>query len=324
MSRIATDWAWSLNIKPASLKLLLLSMADRADEYNCCYPSIKRLVKDTGLNDKTVQGGILKLVEKGILKDTGERKGPTMRVRVFCLVGIDSDKKDYPNHHKNGVVTKPSLKPSNDTENGNVTEIGNVTENGMLNDPENGMLNDPENGVQNHPLEPPIEPATTTRANPDVVRSILETPTQPLAPSNLFDTSTPDQPKNFMMHVDWQPTANLAEMCRFNQVDLSAMDEDEQSDILREFITYWITNGSRPAAQGEWERKFMANLKRLQVRKTEDVPTRQTARAEVTAAVMDINDLDWMRPNSQHVTSKKQNKRAAVTKAVMDVGDTNW
>lgn len=34
MSRHATDWAWETDPGSSSLKLILLSMADRADEYN--------------------------------------------------------------------------------------------------------------------------------------------------------------------------------------------------------------------------------------------------------------------------------------------------
>lgn len=37
MSRHATDWAWETDPGSSSLKLILLSMADRADEYNLCY-----------------------------------------------------------------------------------------------------------------------------------------------------------------------------------------------------------------------------------------------------------------------------------------------
>ncbi|BBB29358.1 helix-turn-helix domain-containing protein [Neptunomonas japonica] len=325
MSRTATDWAWSLSIKPASLKLLLLSMADRADEGHCCYPSIARLVKDTGLNKKTIQSGILKLVEMGILEDTGERKGPTQRVRVFCLEGIKSGRTNYDaksKDPKNGNIKKQLDSSSNDTENGNVPEIGNVPKNGTLNDTENGVLNDPENGVQNHPLEPPIESTAAACVGYDEAApgSDQTQSTVVLAPSKLFDTSTPDHKQTFQMHVDWQPTAKFSEMCRFNQINLASIDEDEQGDILREFITYWITNGDRPASQGEWERRFMNQIKRLQVRKF-DSP--QTIRAQVTAEVMDVGNLDWMKGNIDPLKSPK-NKRADVSRAIMNVGDTDW
>ncbi|EFC1638353.1 primosomal protein [Escherichia coli] len=102
MSRHATDWAWETDPGSSSLKLILLSMADRADEYNLCYPSIERLVKDTCLNKKTVQAGLISLMKMGLISDTGERKGATKRVRVFSL---------------------------------------NITKNGMLNDPKNGIQN---------------------------------------------------------------------------------------------------------------------------------------------------------------------------------------
>ncbi|WP_187153232.1 helix-turn-helix domain-containing protein [Candidatus Arsenophonus triatominarum] len=45
MSRISTNWVWKINLK-ASQKLLLLALADRADENHCCYPSIQRLSND--------------------------------------------------------------------------------------------------------------------------------------------------------------------------------------------------------------------------------------------------------------------------------------
>ncbi|MCE0495750.1 helix-turn-helix domain-containing protein [Vibrio salinus] len=142
MSRAANDWAWSLNIKPASLKLLLLSMADRADEYHCCYPSIERLVKDTGLNRKTIMSGIDKLINAGLLRDTGERKGATQRVKVYQLnlIEIDEQISLRSNSPKNGIIpkTEPSQKRT-------------------LNSPENGTLNSPKNGTQNQSVEPVIE-----------------------------------------------------------------------------------------------------------------------------------------------------------------------
>ena len=68
MSRHATDWAWETDPGSSSLKLILLSMADRADEYNLCYPSIERLVKDTCLNKKTVQAGLISLMKMGLFQ----------------------------------------------------------------------------------------------------------------------------------------------------------------------------------------------------------------------------------------------------------------
>lgn len=180
MSRAANDWAWSLDIKPASLKLLLLAMADRADEDHCCFPSIPRLEKDTGLNRKTILSGIKKLVECGVLKDTGEKRGRTMRVIVYKLVGVETGIKKL---DARTVKTVPvEMEPISEQ-----YQNWNDSENGTLNSPKNGTLNRPENGTQNQSLEPVIEPIK------DLVPSELETekPAEPVLfriPLNRKDT----------------------------------------------------------------------------------------------------------------------------------------
>lgn len=144
MSRKANDWAWSQKIKPATDKLILLALADRAGEEHECYPSIKRLEDDTSLNRKTIQAGIIRLIESGLVSDTGRRCGPTQRVRVLQLHVECTQKRDN-------------------------TEIGNVPENGINNVPENGTLNGPEIGTLNQSLEPVIEPIKQKGADAGVI-----------------------------------------------------------------------------------------------------------------------------------------------------------
>ncbi|HBU9321847.1 TPA: helix-turn-helix domain-containing protein [Klebsiella pneumoniae] len=113
MSRAATDWAWGLEIK-ASQKLLMLSLADRADELHCCYPSIQRLVKDTGMDRKTIGKWINQMIEDGFISDTGERKGKTKQVRVLRLnIEVKEAQKrnstKFGNNTKNVHETSPIL-----------------------------------------------------------------------------------------------------------------------------------------------------------------------------------------------------------------------
>ncbi|MDF7658344.1 helix-turn-helix domain-containing protein [Erwiniaceae bacterium L1_54_6] len=145
MSRAATDWAWSLDLK-ASQKILVLSLADRADEYHCCYPSIQRLVSDTGLDKKTIGKWIGQMIEMGLITDTGERKGSTKRVRVLRL-----------NIEVKHTQKRVDSTADNNPEIGNIPENGNVPEIGCLNDPKIGCLNDPKIGSLNQSLEPNIE-----------------------------------------------------------------------------------------------------------------------------------------------------------------------
>lgn len=163
MSIDATRWAWTAPVSNSSQRLVLISLADRAGEEHTAWPSIDRLAKDTVLDKKTVQKVILELINLGLVEDTGDRTGPTKRVRVLKLNGVkgrdeytqnrddsNSEKgnKPVPNHPKNGNV-KPSHK-RNDSNNGNIPESG------TLNNSENGILNDPKNEVQNLPGNLPM------------------------------------------------------------------------------------------------------------------------------------------------------------------------
>ena len=109
MSLDASKWAWSVEVptkkggalKPLK-KLVLLSLADRAGEDHCAYPSMARLVGDTEMDRKTVLKIIEELIEDGLIADTGERKGKTKQVKVYQLVGV------------NGRETVPTVEPLKD------------------------------------------------------------------------------------------------------------------------------------------------------------------------------------------------------------------
>ena len=146
MSRHATDWAWETDPGSSSLKLILLSMADRADEYNLCYPSIERLVKDTCLNKKTVQAGLISLMKMGLISDTGERKGATKRVRVFSL---------------------------------------NLTKNGMLNDPKNGIQNQSYNQSFNQERESRTKTGDSVPHDPGANNAVMNNFVPPGGPGQL-------------------------------------------------------------------------------------------------------------------------------------------
>ncbi len=95
MSLDATVWAWKKKFtqekggsSPALKKLVLLSMADRADEQHCCFPSSTRLADDCQINKKTLYKILDELISDGLIFDTGERKGKTKQVIVYRLIGV--------------------------------------------------------------------------------------------------------------------------------------------------------------------------------------------------------------------------------------------
>lgn len=129
MSIDATKWAWSAPVESASQRVVLLALADRAGEEHTCWPSTARVQKDTCLDLKTVKATITRLIEIGLLADTGERKGSTGRVRVLRLIG---------------VLGREEMNPKTES-----FQKRNDSEIGSLNEPKNGTMNRPKNGSQN-------------------------------------------------------------------------------------------------------------------------------------------------------------------------------
>ncbi|EOT5929453.1 DnaT-like ssDNA-binding domain-containing protein [Escherichia coli] len=247
MSRHATDWAWETDPGSSSLKLILLSMADRADEYNLCYPSIERLVKDTCLNKKTVQAGLISLMKMGLISDTGERKGATKRVRVFSL-----------NITKNGNI-KGNREGGNEPENGNVTENGNIPKNGMLNDPKNGMLNDPKNGIQNQSYNQSYN-QSFNQERESRTKSGDSVPHDPGANNavmnNFVPPGGPGQLGKFVMHEQWQPSDDFLRKSSLQGIYLDSLPTAQE---LAEFRIYWMAEG-KAYHQAQWEQKLARRL----------------------------------------------------------------
>ncbi|RJF26909.1 DnaT-like ssDNA-binding domain-containing protein [Escherichia coli] len=251
MSRHATDWAWETDPGSSSLKLILLSMADRADEYNLCYPSIERLVKDTCLNKKTVQAGLISLMKMGLISDTGERKGATKRVRVFSL-----------NITKNGNI-KGNREGGNEPESGNVTESGNIPKNGMLNDPKNGMLNDPKNGMLNDPkngIQNQSYNQSFNQERESRTKSGDSVPHDPGANNavmnNFVPPGGPGQLGKFVMHEQWQPSDDFLRKSSLQGIYLDSLPTAQE---LAEFRIYWMAEG-KAYHQAQWEQKLARRL----------------------------------------------------------------
>ena len=102
MSVNATRFAWECDLskttKRSTKRLVLLALADRANKENTCFPSIARVVKDTGMDRKTVMNTINDLISIGLVSDTGERKGGTNQVRVLKINVVKQ--KSYPQEDK--------------------------------------------------------------------------------------------------------------------------------------------------------------------------------------------------------------------------------
>lgn len=116
MSVNATRFAWEYDFsnctKRSAKRLVLLSLADRANKENECFPSVARVCEDTCLDRKTVLNTINDLISLGIITDTGDRKGATRQVRVLKINVVKQE--SYPQEgqnspNKRGEISKETV-----------------------------------------------------------------------------------------------------------------------------------------------------------------------------------------------------------------------
>ena len=124
MSIDATKWAWEITGIKSMEKLVLLTLADRADENCRCYPSASRMSQDTCADRKTILKAINSLISHGLIKKTGEFRGSTKSTPVYELIGVPVREKKAP---KSSAKSGTGPKSGTGTKNG----MGSSTKNGI-------------------------------------------------------------------------------------------------------------------------------------------------------------------------------------------------
>lgn len=112
MSVDATIATWKLSKKQVTpiQKLILLSYADRVGESFECWPSNSRLELDTGLDRHTICENKQKLIEKGLIVYTGEKRGRTKSIDVIRLTYVKAREHSHPDAENPSSVKKPTAK----------------------------------------------------------------------------------------------------------------------------------------------------------------------------------------------------------------------
>ncbi len=86
MSSDALSWAWKQQIKPASTKFVLVTLADYCGEDKLASPTLELLINKTCLDRKTIINSLWNLCELGFLEDTGIKVGETNSIKVYKLL----------------------------------------------------------------------------------------------------------------------------------------------------------------------------------------------------------------------------------------------
>ncbi|ARD29550.1 helix-turn-helix domain-containing protein [Acinetobacter lactucae] len=155
MSLDATIWAFKAEVKTSSQRLVLLALADRAGESHNCYPSIKRMVKDTVLNRKTVIKVLDELEAISLIRFTGEITGNG--VKVYQLIGVMGREENDLTSPQKGTSTNNGTssnfgtgsKNGTSTNNGTSSNFGTGSKNGTSTN--NGTATSPKNGTETSP-----------------------------------------------------------------------------------------------------------------------------------------------------------------------------
>ncbi|PKF33384.1 helix-turn-helix domain-containing protein [Acinetobacter proteolyticus] len=151
MSLDATIWAFKAAVKTSSQRLVLLALADRAGDEHKCYPSLKRLEKDTVLNRKTIIKVLDELEEAAFIKFTGKTTGNG--VKIYQLIGVVGREDEEPTSTKNGT----SPKNGTGTNLGTGSKNGTSTNNATSSSTKNGTATSTNIGTQNLPMNLSLE-----------------------------------------------------------------------------------------------------------------------------------------------------------------------
>ena len=67
------NWAWQQSLAP-TLKLVLMALADAADDHGVCWPSVSSLAKKCSVSTRTVQRSLRVLIDGGLLTAEPRRR----------------------------------------------------------------------------------------------------------------------------------------------------------------------------------------------------------------------------------------------------------
>lgn len=116
MSFLALAWASKLKVARPADKLVLLAYAERHnDETGYAYPSVAWLVEFSSLDRKTVLASVDRLVEAGLLTDTGKRAGATRQIKVYS-VNVETVPKTEQSQNRNSPVFPREQSQKRDTD----------------------------------------------------------------------------------------------------------------------------------------------------------------------------------------------------------------
>ena len=314
MSIEATLATWKLTKEQVSSseKLFLLSCANRAGESHECWPSLKRLSADTGLDRKTLIKVRQELIEKGLLEYTGACIGRSNQIPVMRLSYVDHSVSEFTSPKigtgtstKNGTGTSPKIGTLNLKEESISGNNYIYTREPNFDDEATGLKIQP---LENHAPENPASGEYTPKQPP-----AIEPPKPPtkLKPVEYKETYYPIEQSNQTISNQLMPkTTSL-------KLTYNLTDKDLQT--FEAFWSLYPVRTNKIKCQNEW---FSQGLHRF----AEEIIKKLSEQVKLDKRFKSIDytpaPLNWLRGqqwNDEIVISPKTNGIGG-----FNTKDTSW
>lgn len=137
MSIKVTNWVWARSESRNGARLVMLALADRADDNGFCWPSIEDLAERTRLSPRAVQKGIATLVKDGELKvENGGGRHRSNRYQIIPKPCISDGVTGEEPRTSDGVSTEETPNFAPETPNFEAETPNSATRNPVQSSPE--------------------------------------------------------------------------------------------------------------------------------------------------------------------------------------------
>ena len=236
MSLAARDWAWALRVTPPQ-KLVILALAERADDSGTCWPSLTHLTEMTRLVRSTVALALVGLEEAQLIARDRGGAGRSTRYRL-----LTEGAGDAPGSASGSPADGPAPSPGN----------GLVRES-VVRETDQGS---PRDG----PSSPADGPAVVRETDPNRQLNRHRTESEPslcgddAAPTK--KTSTDGQRKATPIPPDWRPGERVLDWATKRGMTHTWVEAQ-----IEEFLVYWTDTGEH---RKSWDATFINRLQALQ------------------------------------------------------------
>lgn len=214
--------AMGLKVGNSSRKLVLLKIADNANDKGECWPSYQHIADHTEMGRSTVKGHINALEEAGFLVKTARNDGKSSNMYLLTLdAGTQQPRK---------ILTRSNTDPVNNKPGQNETP----TRSGS--DPLTRSGSDPRTSHSSEPVSEPVITTTNTPAQSDPLMTDRD---------------------NVTMTDDWQPAIETIERIEF-QLGIPA---EFSRSLVPEFRIFWLTENRTPERGRTWNSAFLNQAK---------------------------------------------------------------